>query len=354
MNQPRIVTRKRNEMLDAGKTFACLAVVLIHCAFPGKIGILFRTLSKFAVPFFFAISGYYNKGKVIKKIKHIGKICVSAELFYLIFDWFIGIFESNSIIIDSFQYGDLTLGTIFRTIVFNAPFTRPHLWFLYALLYCYLMSVGMRRINNKIKLIFSLTLIILFTITSEFAGVLGINNRLDIKLPTGEIAGSYIYNLFLLRAYPFFAFGELLREYEAKVIDLFTEKALICYVCLGSILAIVERLLLTESQFYLGTYLCTMGLFLFCVKYGGHSLQGNSWKCIARFGRESSMYVYILHIAVYDLIVLLFSYVTVGKVTGIIQSLEVLLTIVITCLLAIAIRFVNHRKKFCTVHQLKN
>lgn len=339
------ITRKRNDMLDAGKTLACLAVILIHCVFPSKIGILLRTLSKFGVPFFFAISGYFNKGPVTRKLKHIGFLCVLTELLYFVFDG-ARIILKNIILSPELVGGKLlTLGAIFRNVVFNSPFTRPHLWFLYALLYCYLMSAVMQRVNNKIKLVLSLTLIMAFTVTSELAGVIGINNRLDFELPTGEIAGSYIYNLFIFRAYPFFALGELLRGHEKKIIEFFTDKKLTYCAVFGSFLAVAERLLLMESQFYLGTYLFTVALFVFCIKYDGSLIQGEVWKQIVQFGRESSVYVYIIHITVYDLIRLSFSLIVTGEKTGIIQSVEVLLTIIVTCLLASAIAFAKRRKK---------
>lgn len=54
--------RKRNKYIDAAKALACIFVVLIHCMFPGKIGLVFRALARFAVPLFFAVSGYFLGG----------------------------------------------------------------------------------------------------------------------------------------------------------------------------------------------------------------------------------------------------------------------------------------------------
>lgn len=340
------VEKKRNDMIDAGKTLACLAVMLIHCVFPGKTGVLLRTLSKFAVPFFFAISGYYNKGSITRKIKHMGYLCVISEIFYLVFDGVCMVFKETDMSAELFGGGTHRLLTaILRNIVFNTPFTSPHLWFLYALLYCYLLSTVLRRMNDKTKLLLSFALITTFTVTSEFSGILGINNRLNFELSTGEIIGSYIYNLFIFRAYPFFVLGELFRKHEKKSIRFFTGRKLVYCAALGIVLASLERLIFMESQFYVGTYLFTIAMFVFCIKFNGRIFCGDVWKRIVQFGKESSVYVYIIHIAIYDLIRYIFSLIVTGKKTGMTQSIEVLITIVVTCLLANTISLVKKRIK---------
>ena len=50
---------RRFRSIDCMKGISCLAVVLIHYNFPGDLGIAIKTLSRFAVPVFFAISGFF-------------------------------------------------------------------------------------------------------------------------------------------------------------------------------------------------------------------------------------------------------------------------------------------------------
>ena len=84
--------KQQNERLNAVKCIACIAVVFMHCEFPGLLGTIVQTLSRFCVPFFFMISGYYcfysngidDSDKLNHKIKHIGKITLNATIFYLI------------------------------------------------------------------------------------------------------------------------------------------------------------------------------------------------------------------------------------------------------------------------------
>lgn len=67
-------------------------------------------------------------------------------------------------------------------------------------------------------------------------------------------------------------------------------------------MAICERALFEESQFYLGTLFTFISMFVFAIKYPDRQNVG-----LAYIGRELSTYVYILHIAVGKTIDLLFS-----------------------------------------------
>ena len=49
----------RNGIVSAYKLIAACAVVFIHFPFPGAFGKWVDCLARFAVPLFFAISGYY-------------------------------------------------------------------------------------------------------------------------------------------------------------------------------------------------------------------------------------------------------------------------------------------------------
>ena len=79
----------RNYCMDFIKGIACICVVFMHCEFPGQLGVVVQAVSRFCVPFFFMVSGFYCFGndtsKVKKKILHILKITIGASIFYLLF-----------------------------------------------------------------------------------------------------------------------------------------------------------------------------------------------------------------------------------------------------------------------------
>ena len=51
--------KQYNYCLDFIKGFACIFVVLMHCEFPGVTGVAVQAISRFCVPFFFMVSGYF-------------------------------------------------------------------------------------------------------------------------------------------------------------------------------------------------------------------------------------------------------------------------------------------------------
>ena len=52
--------RQYNFFFDFIKGIACICVVFMHCEFPGRLGIAVQAVSRFCVPFFFMLSGYYS------------------------------------------------------------------------------------------------------------------------------------------------------------------------------------------------------------------------------------------------------------------------------------------------------
>ncbi|MBR1631194.1 MAG: acyltransferase family protein [Paludibacteraceae bacterium] len=51
--------KQYNYCLDFIKGIACVFVVFMHCEFPGIMGMAVQAISRFCVPFFFMVSGYY-------------------------------------------------------------------------------------------------------------------------------------------------------------------------------------------------------------------------------------------------------------------------------------------------------
>lgn len=51
--------KQYNYCLDFIKGIACIFVVFMHCEFPGVLGTAVQAVSRFCVPFFFMVSGYF-------------------------------------------------------------------------------------------------------------------------------------------------------------------------------------------------------------------------------------------------------------------------------------------------------
>lgn len=89
--------KKYNYCFDYLKCIACIFVVFMHCEFPGVFGTAVQAISRFCVPFFFMISGYYSYNTSTesskRKVKRIAKMTIYASVFYLIFalvQWALG------------------------------------------------------------------------------------------------------------------------------------------------------------------------------------------------------------------------------------------------------------------------
>ena len=86
-------TRKttRNESLEWLKLMASFFVVFIHVKFPEPAGSLATALARFAVPLFFAVSGYFSfgtkPGKLGKRLFHVGKLYLLAGFLGAVLGW---------------------------------------------------------------------------------------------------------------------------------------------------------------------------------------------------------------------------------------------------------------------------
>lgn len=279
----------KNSTINFIKLIACIFVILIHCKFPSYLGNIMRTLGKIAVPFFFMISGFYlsskdgkiSKERTKKKAMHILKILFYSGIFYSIFLVFYNIFliKDRSIFINIFN-----LTNICKFFLINSPFCYSHLWFLLALLYCYITTYILNdKMNGKWKKTYIFISLFIFTLFSEVLPKFGIN----LKIFENTIA---IYNIYLLRAFPFFCLGMVMRENGATSIE---NKYNIILICFGALVSIFERILFTESQFYIGTYLIVFYLFDYALKNPNIEVRFLNY-----IGEKLSLYIYIIHYAV--------------------------------------------------------
>lgn len=81
-------SKERNQAIEWCRLIASVFVVFVHCAFPGKLGEITEGLARFAVPFFFAISGYFCYGATTRMVKRrilgVVKLECVATLWYVL------------------------------------------------------------------------------------------------------------------------------------------------------------------------------------------------------------------------------------------------------------------------------
>lgn len=290
--------RSRNRYFDLLKGIACIAVVFIHCQFPDDLGMVVGALAKFAVPIFFMISGYYavrnGQYKCKKKILHILKLVVLAELLYFFYEALKSFFMEG---IGNFIEETFNLNTLIQGVLLNRPLTSSHLWFLYALIYCYFTLWLIVRFKWQ-KAVPAIIVIgqIGFVLLGEGLTLFGMSYAFPFDLFGYEFELIF-YNCYLFRALPFFLFGYWCANAERKVK---LPNALFYLLLIGgSALAIVERYMAGWFQFYVGTLIIVAILFVRAEERGSATLQPNKLvDGLVRIGEKDSDFVYVIHLLI--------------------------------------------------------
>lgn len=276
---------QKNHTLELLKLFAAYMVVFIHVSFSGELGVVVDGLSRFAVPFFFLVSGFYsyqiNTEKIKKRALHILSLLVFSAICSAVFE-IVVLFKYKpyelGILLNKFT----DLGTYFNLVVLNMPVISGHLWYLLAVFYVYVIFYFVTKFKVKEKAIFTVSLFLLVAhiVLGEGLSLFG------ITLPV-----PYVRN-FALMGIPFFALGLLAKKHEDKLKKL-PNYAVFAFVLIGAAETIISRWFFGQNEFFIGSLFILIGLvclFIKCadVKYPAflRSLEG------------CSTYVYIFHIVI--------------------------------------------------------
>lgn len=278
-----------NHSLNFFKTLAVFGIICIHCSLInlGTGGLIINALSRFSVPIFFLISGFYSyyadnsvalnkyKSRLIKLIT----LFIIASFLYFAYNVFTNRYADISSLLPL-----LSLGNIIRYIFFNiAPFGM-HLWFLLALIYCYILYYLWIDFKGKPDILYKFIpiLLFLFIIMSEFCTIMG------ISLP------SEYYRNFLFMGLPFFTLGYLIHDKEYFIINKFSNLSLIIIGIFGMLLTIVEVLFVGKQDMFIGTIIYTICIFIWCIK----NPNTFNFKITDYIGGKLYISMYVLHLIV--------------------------------------------------------
>lgn len=278
-----------NSCIDFAKGIACIFVVFMHCEFPGRFGIIVQAISRFSVPFFFMVSGFFcyypdadglTDFRYYRKLRHIGQIVLWSIFFYLI------VALITSWINDNYSLS-VTIRQVYNLLIFNAPFIiAGQLWFLFALLYDYLVFGLLWRIGRiKILYYFASIMIVLYFILAQGAYLAGyqIPNR--------------IYRNWMVEGLAFFMMGHWIHAHEDSF-NKVTNKVLLIVVSVSSALCLVERYLLgRDFGVNIATVPQVIALFLYAVNNPKRHVG-----LLQMIGKKYSMWVYILHPFVWHMV----------------------------------------------------
>lgn len=342
------VRKKQNQCLNFIKGCACFSILFMHTNSGGNWASVITCLSRYAVLIFFMISGYYCykknddniKSKYTKKIKHISKLCVfSVMLYYLWNVCQLYLQQGNLSYISQLHKMIFNGKTIFEFLLFNQVPVGGTLWFLFALLYCYLIMWFIdKKKCYKSAYVLAFCFIALHIISRGIIQYIGLIE---------EEQNIVYYRNFIFMGLPFFLLGNMIHRYEEKIVSRFTNKQLIIMMIIGLIVSCMERFIV-PLELYWGTVLATICIFVVAIK--------NSEKkvipIISMIGAKYSMEIYILHPIVSGILYYLkcIGGIQNNKILLIFNPLLVYVTIVLLCIMvtkicSLAGKGHNHEEK---------
>ena len=276
--------KTKNDCLNVWKGIAAFAVVLIHCTLPGVPGEIIKGIARFAVPLFFLISGYFAYGRedaVLRRREiHILRLYVGAVAVYYLWAairYFLSQRTFAQMGAELFPDGGRTVSDL---LLFNRTAMAPHLWFMGALVYCYLFYrlLARKRLEERAYLLIPV-LLAANLLLGEGRGLTG------IAVPVRWIRS------FWLTGFPFFLWGSWFACREKQGELRLHRGAGMALVAAGMILSSVECLWSGYDELYVGSILTAEGLFRLALAFpdlGKGSL-------LARIGEKDSANIYLWH-----------------------------------------------------------
>lgn len=276
--------KTKNDCLNVWKGIAAFAVVLIHCTLPGVPGEIIKGIARFAVPLFFLISGYFAYGRedaVLRRREiHILRLYVGAVAVYYLWvaiRYFLSQRTFAQMGAELFPDGGRTVSDL---LFFNRTAMAPHLWFMGALVYCYLFYrlLARKRLEERAYLLIPV-LLAANLLLGEGRGLTG------IAVPVRWIRS------FWLTGFPFFLWGSWFACREKQGRLQLHRGAGMALVAGGMLLSSVECLWSGYDELYVGSILTAGGLFSLALAFadlGKGSL-------LARIGERDSANIYLWH-----------------------------------------------------------
>lgn len=316
----------RNKTLDMVKAISAYAVVLLHIRFPGAAGNVVNVLARFAVPVFFMVSGYFcyredgrEFSRIGKKIRHILTLIMVAFPAYVFWDLI-----QNQIDGDSQRkwLESLTSGEHIRQFFLynNSSQVKWHLWFLPALLYCYLLFalVSKFRLYRLAYVLIPVLLLIHFGM-EEFSPYIGDHFRV------------MEFRNYLFTGFPFFMTGHMIHRYEDKIEACFSgKKEQILYVLLaaGCICSLVEYRYFEKQELFLGSVCMAAALFVLALVKKDAEVPA----ILATAGQKYAFFIYLFHLCVADILKDFFRAAGLGKNMLYLWARPIMVCALVTCI----------------------
>lgn len=298
VNSPR-PTMKRNQTMDIIKVIAAISVVWIHVLFPGGMGLAVTCLARFAVPFFFMVSGYFSYH--LKPFKAVSRMtrtlwltllgtCLAFFVFCIL-----TVYQGNSLR-DALGPPIPISILIAEFWVLNTNYISPHLWFLPALASCYIAIYFYVKFFGDRKPNYTPLYIVGFCLFLICLGLSKLAVAADLILP------DYLYRNGLFFGFPMFAMGLFLREYSDVIRTNFQMNFLKLsgYILVGTVISFIEWRGIGDNDIHIGSVMTAGCLILMCTYYPTIFYNRTLTSLISHFDKLS-LWIYLTHPSVMEL-----------------------------------------------------
>jgi len=279
MNSTSVANQNRNTSVDTFRLLAALCVIILHLeypALPGDFAILLRLLSRWAIPFFFIISGYYfaiqnTDNRQLQTQKTVGRLIWIFLLWSIIY---------IPVIADQHDFNTVLQRVFSPNFIFFGSFL--HLWFISSLIFGYLFIAFCDQFNLKYILILSS---VAFVVIALINGPYPIFNTL---YPLGfGFSNHWLSIPFLTVGYYFHKKG-----YPSWWLSLIL-------IVIGAAAQVWEvrfiyhqyRLSAYQHEFLIGTIPFALGMTGLAL----NNLRWLRWTVPGNWGREYSLGIYLIH-----------------------------------------------------------
>lgn len=276
---------KRNYNWDFWKFIAAIGVILVHAPYKGNLGQILSSIGVLGVSFFYLISGYACCGepekicpKIRKRLLRNGIITVLATAWALAFSYYAMKMDNLDIM------WKLTLKkpvTIVRIILLGDLefFYGSHLWFMFALIYCYVIFYFLVRFRLR-KVIYVLTPIFLLA-------------RIVVETYVNSYSVSWHWSAnALIGGLPMMLLGYVIADKKEKLIKIPTW-ILITGIVLsaGAVFAAMCFKVGKLNVFQPFNIMCSSLILILGAKKPDWSII----KLVSYLGRKDSLYIYLFH-----------------------------------------------------------
>jgi peptidoglycan/LPS O-acetylase OafA/YrhL len=346
---------QRNWAIDIARLFFACGIVFLHIFLGYALGAssghrlafysLLMAIVRLAVPFFFMVSGYYffshnaskENRRAGKEIKKLAIIFVVAMIGSIVVDYCCGYLKSFRQLLPSYD--------AWKALIFSqapdwlVPFSGQY-WFFLALILCYaffwLLNIVCPKSKNKIVAI------------AAFAGVavaifgFPYRNLIGVEPGFGILATE---RGFLTMGLVFFAIGYFLRKTGLGK-NLSIKKTLLLFLVL--LLAGAYEIYCLKasgagdsatSDWFLITPAVSFMLFVILLKIG--SLKSKISQRFVAWCKRNSLYVYVLHIAIYSIIAKIINTGSALRLNAKRFLLTLIITMIVSAILDQVILFVG-------------